>query len=64
MTKNEAAFQFLLRKFSKACIAEMCGVSRQAITKWRTIPGPRVKKLAAATRLPAEKIRPDPLADD
>lgn len=64
LTKNEEAFQALLTQFSRACIAEMVGVSRQALTKWKTVPAARVATLAAATKLPEDQIRPEPYADD
>jgi hypothetical protein len=63
-TKNEAAYQALLGSFTKSCLAEMAGVSRQAITKWSTVPAARVQKLAEATGLKSEQIRPEPYADD
>jgi len=63
-TKNEAAYQALLGKFTKACLAEMAGVSRQAITKWSTVPASRVPAIAEASGLPAEVIRPEPYAAD
>lgn len=64
MTKNEKAYQDLLKKYAKALIAEMCGISRQSLTKWHTVPAARVGKLAEATGLPPEKIRPEPYAND
>lgn len=63
-TKNEAAYQAVLQQFTKSCLAEMVGVSRQAVNKWKTIPASRVAALAAATNLPEEKLRPEPYADD
>lgn len=64
MTKNEAAYQALLKKYAKALIAEMCGITRQSLTKWATVPAARVQKLSEATGLPPEKIRPEPFAND
>ncbi len=64
MTKNEKAYQDLLKIYSKALIAELAGVSRQALTKWKTVPAPRVQQLADATKMPPEKIRPEPYAND
>jgi len=63
-SKNEAAFQALLGKFTKSCIAEMAGVSRQALTKWKTVPAARVATIAAASGLSEDEIRPEPYADD
>jgi len=63
-SKNEVDYKALLEKFSKACVAEMVGVSRQALTKWNTVPASRVPKLAEATGLLPEQIRPEPYAED
>lgn len=62
LTKNQAAYQALLRKFTKACIADMAGVSRQALTKWESVPPNRVPALAEKTGLPPEEILPEPYA--
>lgn len=61
---NEIAFQSLQEKFTKACIAEMAGVTRQAITKWATVPSARVAAVATASGLTPEQIRPEPYAND
>ena len=64
MTKNQKAYQALLKQFTKACLAEMAGVSRQALTKWETVPATRVQSIAAGTGLSPEVIRPEPYAGD
>jgi uncharacterized protein YjcR len=64
MTKNEEAYKALLEQFTKSCLAEMVGISRQAIQKWKTVPGTRVQQLAEATGWPADKLRPEPYAED
>mgnify|MGYP000694615080 CR=1 FL=1 len=64
LTKNQEAYQALLKKYAKALIAEMCGISRQSITKWKTVPSSRVRQLAEATGLRPEEIRPEPYAND
>lgn len=63
-TRNQDAYKALLKKFTKACIAEMAGVSRQALTKWETVPGARVAKISEASGLSADEIRPEPYAED
>lgn len=60
LTKNQAAYQALLTKYSKALLAEFAGVSRQAITKWDSVPPARVAKISEATGLKAEEILPEP----
>lgn len=60
LTKNQIAYQALLKKFSKALIAEFCGISRQAMTKWDSVPPARVAVLAEKTGLSPEEILPEP----
>lgn len=60
--KNEAAYQALLKKFTKSLLAEFAGVTRQAMTKWKSVPPSRVAIISKKTGLPPEKIRPDPYA--
>lgn len=64
LTKNQAAYQALLKQFSKACIADMAGVSRQALTKWESVPPTRVKAIAEKSGLPPEEILPEPYASE
>jgi len=61
---NQAAFAMLVRKYGKARIAEFAGVSLQALTKWNSVPLPRVPAIAKATGLPPEKILPDPYSPE
>lgn len=60
--KNKAAYQALLGKFTKALLADFAGVSRQAITKWESVPPSRVAAISKGTGLPPEEILPDPYA--
>lgn len=62
MTQNEAAYQALLEKFSKALLAEFAGVTRQAMTKWRSVPPSRVAAISEKTGWPPEAILPEPYA--
>lgn len=64
MTKNEKAYQDLLKKYAKALIAEWAGVTRQAITRWKTVPASRVSAIAEAAGLKPEILRPEPYAND
>jgi hypothetical protein len=64
LTKNQAAYQALLTKFSKACIADMAGVSRQALTKWKSVPPNRVAAIAEKSGWRPEEILPEPYASE
>lgn len=63
MTRNQAAYQALLQRYSKALIAEMAGVTRQYITKWDTVPLKFVPLISAKSGIPPEKILPDPYSN-
>lgn len=57
--KNEAAYKALLGKFTKSELATLMGVSRQAMTKLKSIPPGRVKALSQATGIPPQEILPE-----
>lgn len=61
--KNKSAFQKLLKKYTKARIAEMAGLTRQAITSWEAVPVAHVIILSEKTGIPPENILPDPCED-
>lgn len=63
-TRNEAAYQALTKKYAKALIAEWAGISRQALTRWNTVPSNRVADIAKASGLSPEELRPEPYAVD
>ena len=46
---------------SQAALAELCEVSPQAVTKWKSagIPPKQVRRIEAATGIPASELRPD-----
>lgn len=64
-SKNQQAYDDLVRKYGKAEIARWAGLSRQALSKWDKIgavPATRVQAISAASGLPPEVIRPEPYA--
>lgn len=42
-----------------AKVARLCGVTVQAVGRWRYIPGPHAEKVAIAAGLPLAIVRPD-----
>lgn len=40
-------------------VAEMCGVSHQAVYNWVNIPAPHVLRFSRLLDIPPETIRPD-----
>lgn len=44
---------------SGAKLADLIGVSRQAIYQWQVIPADRVVAIELATGVPRERLRPD-----
>lgn len=62
LTPNELAFQAILGKFSKADLARMTSLTRQAIGKWEAVPGDHVEAIAAGTGFSAAAVRPEPYA--
>jgi hypothetical protein len=63
LSKNQLAYHKLLKNHSKADVAAMAEVSRQALTKWDAIPPNRVLMIALKTGIPAEELLPDPCED-
>lgn len=60
--KNRAAYQALLKKFRKSLLADLAGVTRQALTKWEQVPLSRVNAISQKTGIPPEEILPEPYA--
>lgn len=64
---DEALEIAIARVGGEQALAEIAGVSRQAVAKWTRIPPSRVLAIAMATGLPKELLRPDiypPEGDD
>jgi hypothetical protein len=57
-TTDEQAFQVLCLYFQKALIAEFVGVSKQAVSKWKSVPPRYVKVLSEKTGFPREELLP------
>ncbi len=59
-TDNERAYKALLKKHTKAAIAEIAGITRQGVGKWTQVPPQYVTKISEATGIPKQEILPDP----
>jgi DNA-binding transcriptional regulator YdaS (Cro superfamily) len=42
-----------------SALADILGVSRQAVAQWQQIPLRYLKQIAQDTKIPREKLRPD-----
>ena len=57
--EDKAAYASLLaRGYTRTHIAEILGISKQAITRWEVIPLKHVTKLSNATGIPRKHLRP------
>lgn len=63
-TKNQQAYQALLKKYSRGAIAEMAGVSKQAVTKWQSVPLIRVHTISQNSGIPPEELLPEPYSTE
>jgi DNA-binding transcriptional regulator YdaS (Cro superfamily) len=60
LTRNQAAYQAFCAEYPKVKIAEMAGVTKQAVTGWKEIPVERVLTLSRATGWKPEELLPEP----
>lgn len=63
---DRQAYQRLLSPryygYSKADVARMLGIRRQAITRWENIPLKYVREISEVTGIPREFLRPSDFA--
>jgi hypothetical protein len=55
---REAYRNLLRRGYTRVQLAEILGISRQAITRWKVIPLKHVTKLSKAIGISREHLRP------
>ena len=59
LTPDELAYQRLLKAgITKTKLAMIVGVSKQAITRWTTVPLRHVRIVSEATGITKKKLRP------
>ena len=56
------AYARLLDRFTKTQIAEMLGISKQAITRWKAVPLKYVRPLSEKTGIPKADLLPSEFA--
>ena len=60
LTRNQAAYLALTRKYSKGLIAEFAGITPQLLTRWDSIPPKYAEAIAKRTGMSVEELLPDP----
>ena len=59
---DKMAYARLLDKYTKTQIAEMLGISKQAITRWKAVPLRYVRPLSEKTGIPKADLLPSEFA--
>ncbi|MXV35624.1 hypothetical protein GS535_03510 [Saccharibacter sp. EH611] len=57
--KNVSLVDIFSKRGSMMEIARLCGVTPQAVGRWKRVPRWHVKKIGDALSIPYEAIRPD-----
>jgi hypothetical protein len=63
LTRNQLAYQQLVKRYSKGLIAEFAGTTPQLLTRWTAIPPKYVEAISARTGIPVTELLPDPCED-
>ncbi len=59
MSPYEALLEAIRLAGSLTALGRICGVTQQAVRKWKMVPAGRVLPVAAATGIPPHILRPD-----
>lgn len=56
--RDRAAYQRLLKRHTKMELAAMVGITKQAVTRWETVPVKYVRTISLATGISKRSLRP------
>lgn len=59
----EHAMRNAVKKVGTGKIAEIVGVTSQAVSQWKRVPYRHVKKVSKASGIPVEELAPDLFSD-
>lgn len=61
--EDKAAFKWLLSKgYTKMALADSVGISKQAVSRWKTVPLKYVTTVSEATGFSRKRLRPSDFA--
>ena len=56
--KDHEAYQRLLKRYTKMALADMLGITKQAVTRWDSVPLRYVRRISEATGITKKRLRP------
>jgi hypothetical protein len=59
---DERAYRLFLSRYTKTQIAGILGITKQAVSRWMTVPLKYVRQLSEATGISKRKLRPSDFA--
>lgn len=59
MENHDEILKALFKVVGPSTLADLLGVSKQAVHQWRKVPVARAKEIEQITGIPREELRPD-----